>query len=429
MTRTWVPLAFLFGEAFVFALAGGVVAIVVSRWGGAALMGQYSLVLAWIALFQAIANFGLAEFTMRELGRRPDQGDKQIGHSLLIGGAAALLGMLLMAATIMLFGYPEATRQALLLGVLTLLPMTLASISRAGFLAHERPAAVFAVALVESLIAGVVNCWLAYSGHGVLAFVVTMLAVKLLSCVFSLRLLKRRVAQLWPAIDPAFCRSMLATLLTFGAGNILGTLSMRINLILLSVWASLPAVGLYAAASKVMELTLMIPAIFAQALLSKLSQGFAQRDTAQVKSLLAGTVPWLLAMVIVLSAGVCLFAARLLQALFGAEFSAGSTILRLLMLFLVLESLDTVMSVTLKAAGRERLDVGLFAGNVAVNIGASLLLIPAWGGLGCALAKMLGGLASGLPRGVALLRMAATLGWTPTAAARRRAARWFGGGR
>jgi Na+-driven multidrug efflux pump len=87
------------------------------------------------------------------------------------------------------------------------------------------------------------------------------------------------------------------------------------------------------------------------------------------------------------------------------------------------------MSVTLKAAGRERLDVSLFAGTVAANIGTSVLLIPVWGGLGCALAKILGGLASGLPRCVALLRMADALGWTQAAAAGHRAARWFGSGR
>ncbi len=410
MSKTWIPIAFLFGEAIAFAVSGGAVAIVLSRWGGTALLGEYSLVLAWIAVFQALANFGLTELTMRELGRVADTHGKQISHSLLIGVAASAICMVLMAGIVLFVSYPENMRHALFLGVLLLAPMTVSSICRACFLAHDKPRYVFLVAIVEAVLGGGINCYLAIEGHGVVAFIATMLGVKLLTSVLSLVFLKRDVPRLRPDFDAAFLRGLLSTLLTFGVGSVLGTLSMRINLILLSAWAAIHTVGLYAAATKVLELSLIVPAIFAQALLPRLARSFAQRNALEVKALLAAALPWMTGIVVALASAIAVFAPQLLQLLFGADFVEASTILRILMIFLVVESIDTVMSITLKAAGLERLDIRLFAGNVVVNMGASLLLISGWGGLGCAFAKICGGLASGIPRCAASLRMANEVG-------------------
>jgi O-antigen/teichoic acid export membrane protein len=361
--------------------------------------------LAWIALFQAVANFGLSELTMRELGRVDDSDGKYITHSLLIGACTSAVCMVLMAGIVPLFNYPDNMREALLLGVLLLAPLTASSICRAGFLAHGRPEFVFVVALVESLTAVSINCYLAIAGYGIVTFVATMLGVKVMTSLLSFRFLKKHVASLRSVLDAKFCRKLLSTLLTFALGGMLGTFSTRINLILLSVWATIPIVGLYAAASKVMELALIIPAIFAQTLLPRLSSSFAQHKTGEIRKYLASSLPWMLGAVVVLGGGVAVFAPLLLKVLFGPEFSEGSHILRILMLFVIIESVDTIMSVTLKAAGREKLDVRLFMGNVVANICASFFLIPAWGGLGCAVAKCVGGLASSVPRYAALVRL------------------------
>lgn len=394
VSKKWVPHSLLFGETFLFALSGGVVAIVLSRWRGAELLGQYSLVLAWIALFQAVANFGLAEFTLRELGRVTDRDGKQITHSLLIGVCTSAVCMVVMAGIVLLINYPQNMREALLLGVLLLAPMTASSICRAGFLAQDRSEFVFAVALVESFTTVGINCYLAIAGYDIFMFVVTMVGVKVMTSLLSLRLLRRHVARLRPVFDAKFFREFLSSLLPFALSNMLGTLSVRINLILLSVWATIASVGLYAAASKILELVLIIPAVFAQTLLPRLARSFAQQRTWEIRESLATSLIWMLGFVVVLGGGIAVFAPFLLKVLFGPEFAEASNILRILMLFLIIESIDTIMSVTLKAAGREKLDVRLFTANVVTNISASLLLIPGWGGLGCGVAKVLGGLAS-----------------------------------
>lgn len=392
--KTWVPLSLLFGETFLFALSGGVVAIVLSRWRGAELLGQYSLVLAWIALFQAIANFGLAEFTLRELGRVTDRDGKYITHSLLMGACTSAVCMVVMGGIVLFINYPGNMREALLLGVLLLAPMTASSICRAGFLAHDRSEFVFAVGLVESLTAVGINCYLAIAGYDIIMFVTTMLGVKVMTSLLSLRLLRQHVARLRPVFDAKFFREFLSSLLPFALSNMLGTLSVRINLIFLSVWATIATVGLYAAASKILELVLIIPAVFAQTLLPRLARSFAEQRIGEIKKLLATSLLWMLGCILILGGGIVVFSPFLLKVLFGSAFVEGSNILRILMVFLIIESIDAIMSVTLKAAGREKLDVRLFMTNVVTNISASLLLIPAWGGLGCAVAKLLGGLAS-----------------------------------
>jgi O-antigen/teichoic acid export membrane protein len=405
-SKPQTQLALLFGEAFFFALSSGVVAIVVAQWGGAELIGQYSLVLAWVALFQAFANFGLSEFTMRELGRVHDKDGKYIYHGLLIGIGTSLICMAMMAGIVVLFEYPENMRNALLLGTLTLAPMTASSICRAGFLANNFAKFIVSVALVDSLLTMSINSYLAIEGYGITIFVATLVGTKIITSLLSLRLLGQHVTRPRWTFDAKFGRELFSTLLTFALGNVLGIVAVRINLILISLWATISAVGLYAVASKVLELVLIIPSMFAHWLLPRLAGSYARDRSLEIREFLAKSLPWMWSLVLVSAGGAAALAPWLLALLFGPEFADGGPILRVLMVFAMIESVDTIMAVLLRAAGYQKLDVRLFMTNVGTNISCCFLLIPTWGGFGCAVAKLLGVIVSATMRYSSLVHFA-----------------------
>ena len=78
---TVVQLALLLGEMAIVFASGVLVYVLISRASGPELLGQYSLVLSWLTLFQAFAGFGVSEWVMREIGRSPQDG-ATVGEAL-----------------------------------------------------------------------------------------------------------------------------------------------------------------------------------------------------------------------------------------------------------------------------------------------------------------------------------------------------------
>lgn len=409
-TRTWIQLAMLFGEGLTLLASGLVTYVLMSRWGGAELLGQYSVVLAWIVLFQGLGSFGLPEFVTREAGRvGPDQG-KYVAHGLMIGLGASALAMAVMAGVVGVLDYDPETRTALLLGTLTLVPAMADGMSRGGFLASRRTEWIFVVRLVEALAVVPVNAYLIVTGHGVGPLVLTLAAGRMVASLLSLYLLNRHAFALRWAFDRDLCRRSVAPALTFWASQTLGLVSTRVSIIMLSLWAPIAVVGVYAAASKIVEVMLMIPVVFAHFMLPRLADGFSRQRTGAVREqdavfrlLFSVTVP--------LAVGLLFFAEPVVRTLFGGRFESAVPILRLLAVYFVFESADILTSVVLKAAGHQKADVRMYSLNPAGNVLLGVILIPTLGGIGAALAKIASVAVSFALRYAYVSRRLTALGW------------------
>ena len=252
---------------------------------------------------------------------------------------------------------------------------------------------MFLIALVESLSIICVNGYLAINGYGIVCLVITISGAKIITSVMSLYLLNRHAIKARFDFDVYFCRELIYTIIPFAWSNFLGIISMRANFIMLSIWSTISMVGLYAAASKVMEMVLVIPSLFAQLLLPRLAKSYAEYGKFEMPYL-EKLLPWLFALTIPVGVGILVFAKPVLTFLFGEQFADADVILAILMVFCIIESADTIMAVMLRAAGYQTHDVRMFSANPITNVGLNCLLIPIWGGLGAAIAKLAGGFGS-----------------------------------
>lgn len=398
-------------EAFFLFLTGVIVYVLISRASGVELLGEYCLVFAWISLFQVMSSFGMPEFIMRETARlAPDSGHRYINHTLLLGLCSSAVFSLLMASAMFFTSYPANIIRALLLGSLTLVPVTISSIIRATCLADGRTHQVLFISSLESLSLVSVSVFLIWTGRGIVALVLALLGAKLVSCSMYLCILARRRVPLWFSPDPSFLRQILPSLFTFALSSSLGYLSMRINIILLSNWASISTVGLFAAASKIMETSLLIPGMFCQVMLPQLSRQLAATDKAGVRHY-ERALALLFSVTTPLGVGLIFFASVTIVTLFGRDFVEAVSILQVLMIFFLIESGDSMMSISLKAGGRQNADLRMYTINPLSNIVLSILLIPGLGAVGAAVAKLAGVTASFVLRHAYLARHQVGLNW------------------
>ena len=408
--KTPAQFLFLGGEAVTFAFSGAVMFILISRVSGPELLGQYSLAFAWILVFQSIGNFGIPEFLMREFGRFREKENKYFSNGIILGLVTSVTAMLLMVGAVYLSSYDTEIQKALFLGALVLVPAMVNMICRGSFMAHKKTELILIVGLLETCLVLTVNVFLVLNGYGIAPLILTLLVGKSISSLASLYLFRRFTRNWKWEIDISFCKSLLPPIITFAASNVLGLISTRLNIIMLSWWGNLSVVGFYAAANKLVEFSLMLPSIFSQFMLPQIARTFSEKSGFELKKY-KKSFYFLFAKAIVLGLGLIYFADSVVYLLFGKSFEESVIILRILLVFFLVESLDTVLTTVLKAAGRQNQDVRLFASNPATNILLNVILIPLYGGVGAAVARLVGGLASCLLRYLYVARHMVQFGW------------------
>lgn len=392
----------LLGEAGAYLVSGAVLYISISRLGGVELLGGYSLVMAWIMLFQ-LGALGTPEFVMREAASNPDEAEKCIRHGFLIAIGFSLLCIPIIAAAVLLFPYSAEVKQALLLATATILPSVALSLSRAIFLVRGRIMIVFLLACVDTTITVSLSLMTLTRGAGLTWLVGVMVVSKCVTGVIAVLFVVKQIRPISWSVDFAFIQAVLPSIVAFASSNALGLIAMRLNIIMLSIWGSTSEIGLYAGASKIMEVALVIPSMFAQLLLPNLARSGSLDRRIDSKQVLE-SLRLVCALTMPLGAGIILFSQPITGALYGPEFLPSVPTLRVLMVYFLFEAVDTVMGVVLKAAGRQNADVRIFLLNPLANGVLNLWLITMWGGIGAALAKLAGILCSASTRYVYISR-------------------------
>jgi O-antigen/teichoic acid export membrane protein len=408
--RPWRQLAFVLGEAALSLVSSGVLFIIISRVSGPELLGTYALAFAWLMLFQGLSSFGIPEYLMREVGSYGRDATKYVFHAMLLGLGSGVVSLGLMLVAVRLMGYPTYVVHVITVSGLALIPAFLTSACRSVFLALRQMHLTFMAMLVEVAIVMSASLHLLLSGYGALALMTTLVIAKTISASLALTLVYGLSLSARASFDPALLIRMARAVFAFGLGSMLGMLTMRINMIMASAWVGIGELGHFAAATKLMEVGMIIPNLFVQLLMTRMAHSFnaqGNRDPNQFGA-------WyqvLLALVVPICVGCWIFAGPILEILFGPSFGNARWVLRILMIYLIIESADSVTSVILKAAHKQRADVAFLAFNPLMNILLNLLLLPTLGTIGAAIGRVGGVAVSAVLRSVLIARTLTAVNW------------------
>jgi len=142
----------LAGERVISLVSQAGAVILISRFLGQEVFGEYAVVLTWIALFQMIANFGLSECISREIGKDVEGSQRLVSHSLLLTAMIAALSSFVMFLAASLAQYPSRQMLVLQLAILILFPASTIATCRAVLIGHKRVEYMLLVVAVENLV-------------------------------------------------------------------------------------------------------------------------------------------------------------------------------------------------------------------------------------------------------------------------------------
>jgi O-antigen/teichoic acid export membrane protein len=349
--------AFSFMASVATKVANTLVFILIARRLTVDEVGVYSLALTYGIIFVQLASWGLDQLLVCEVAQRRDETAKYLVNFLLIRLVLSLSAYALMALVVtQVIHYERATVHALLLAGAMVVFDSVSNICQAVFIAHERLVYITYVALVMSLFK-LGATWIGLQAtQGLLLLVGILVCASLVGMLFSLALVRWRFLpaslgrgrvslDAWPA--------WLRFAFPFVFVTLFYTLDYQLDSVLLSVWKSEEAVGLYGAATTVLFSTVFISQAFREAIFPVMSR-FYPADPVALGRLYHASARWLLAIGLPLALGGTLIAEDLMTWLYKEEFRESGRVLQIIIWCVVFLFLNVPNARLMIVAGKQR---------------------------------------------------------------------------
>jgi O-antigen/teichoic acid export membrane protein len=359
-------------------LASAALYFVMARELGQEDFGAFTFALSLALLTTTVAGLGTDDFVTREVARGTADGARHglFWPAVTIKVVIGALGVAVALAVVAAGGFDAEVAVAVaLLGVAAVVEL----LSKTIFATFQglddlRPNAV--ALLLQRTVTAAVGITALLLGAGVVVAAATYLGGALVAQLYAQLRLRRAAVR--PTRDRVRSRALVLARESapLGVATLLGTLLFRIDTTLLGLLEDEAEVGLYGAAFRLLETTLFLSFAFAAALLPAMMRApspAAMRPAfeAGVKVVLVGTVP--------IGMAYALFAAPLVDLLYGDAYAAAVPSVRLLGAATALYGLSYLASDALLPAGAVRRLPWVIGVVLVQNLALNLLLIPRYG--------------------------------------------------
>jgi len=295
--------------------------IYVVRALGDQLFGEYSIVIAFVGLFQIIAEPGITQYAMREIAR--DRGTTEFYFWNLVGVrlVLALLSTILITAAAFAFGYSPAIIVAIFLYTLTFVLSAFDVPMQTILVAHERYDLVTLLNIVGQVMFIALGTVVLVTGYGIILLVAVGLLAMLPQIAMAARFIHRyKFLQNRPRISPQMWPVLLRAGIPFGITTLSLVIAQSIDTVMLSWFWPAQEVGWYNAAYRLALSVLFLFEGLNRALVPSLSRAFVT-DAAYVHKWYFHAVRVIALLGLPIAVGGMLIADPLIRLLYTNEFA------------------------------------------------------------------------------------------------------------
>ncbi len=357
------------------------------RYLGQAGFGAYSVALTYFALFIALADFGLYHITTREIGRRGADENFIVRRVFALRLVISGIVLLLTAIAAWFLPYEESVRAAIVLMAVAFFFSSSYGLFNGVFQKHL---AMDRVAITEFFGKLVQVLWFAAVirlDAGFLWIVGGVVAAMVFNATVILFLAQRYVKPK-PVVDIVYWRKFLHQSLPMGVSAVIGFLYFRVNVILMSLWLTKEEIGIYSAASKVMENLVFFPAMVMGLMLPILSRTVFT-DKRAFTDYADKTLKVFALLITPLVVGVWFTAGDIMHVIGGGGYESSAAVLKVLILALLFIFFSQLFTTVLIVANLQKTLMFILAAAAAINIVGNIVAIRLWSYQGAAFVTLL----------------------------------------
>jgi len=379
--------AFVLGAQVVLRVLGALFHVYVVRRLGASQFGQYSAVMAYVAVLAVFTDLGLAPFFLREASRDREGAHHLFGNIVAIRLLLSTIVLVIAPVSVVLLGKGSDIVSGMALACAGLLLYAVQGPVEAALTALERLDLVSLGALASQLVFWLLGAVLLIKGVGYLGLIGGSLVGLAAATALLLRGASRLGALRW-VCRPGEWAGIIRRALPFGAQSVSYIIAQRFDTLLMSVVLSTAAIGWYNAPLAMIGMFLLGAQALATASYPPMVRAYASSAEALpgmawpvLKSLIIASLP--------VAVFGSVFAAPIVSILYSPEFAPAVPVLRVLLwslpLSFSLESLGRVAT----AVGLEHKAARIDVASAGVSVLLNLVLVPTAGIVGAALALVL----------------------------------------
>lgn len=361
----------------------------IARYLGQEGFGSYSLILAFLSIFNVLADFGLYSLMVREISR-PNADEKKIASNIFSLRVVILIISLGIAfGAVWFFPYPHIVKIGVGIGAIAFLLLS-ASQALMGifqkYLHTDRPA------LAEVIGRGVQLCLVIIFIHFNLGLIAILLAL-IAGCFFIFILniyFARKYIPVRLSFDFYYWKKLIKTAFPIAVSIVLTLIYFKIDSVFLSLGiinrssaSPISDVGVYNIAYKVLEGLIFFPSMFVGLIMPLLSK-HAFRDQKKFKQVFQKGLDTLLIFIVPVIIGLFLLASPIAVLIGGKEFIASGSVLKILSFAIGIIFLGSLFGQTIVALNKQKIGAWIFFAGMVFNIVANLIFIPKYSYLGAA---------------------------------------------
>ena len=361
----------------------------IARYLGQEGFGSYSLILAFLYIFNNLADLGLYSLMVREISR-PGADERKIASSIFTVRLIALVFFLGVASIIVwFFPYSSQVKTGTMLAAVSFIFLSMGQVLMGIFqkyLRTDRAAIADVAGRLFQLAFIVLFVRIDFGLYGIIFSLIIGCFVN-----FILLFIFARKHVLF-SLDLGFSRwkEVIKTALPIAVSLVLTLIYFKID----SVFLSIPAinryspnpisdVGIYGIAYKILEGLSFFPAMLVGLIMPLLS-GTAFLETEKFKKIFQKTLDVLVIFIIPLVVGLLILSLPIVVLVGGKDFSASAPVLTVLSFAIGLIFLGNLFGSAIIALNKQKTGAWIYFIGMIFNIAANLVIIPKYRYVGAA---------------------------------------------
>lgn len=368
------------------ALLGLLTLGVLTRSLGPSDFGHYRTVLTYLALVSVFVNFGTHTLALREISKENINQQNVIGNAISFRFILTFVILLISAVVAPLFDFDPIVLKGILIGLFGWLAFQVNEVTIAIFYNTLKQHLASAAEVAGTAFTCVLVILCASLDFGLLAMLGALAAGQILTALiagfFANQLIPLRIK-----IDWSNWSYLIKAGWPIGASVIINIIILRGDMMLLALLKPAADVGFYGVGTKIFEIVISIPSLFASLMIPL----FVQSVTKPEKFRYYTTA----SMNAMLLAGVFIFCVmfsfsdEIISLIAGDKYTESGLVIRILAIAIIIVYVNTLFRFSLTSAGEQKTMLKADIFGLLVAVPAALILIPMWSYEGAAWAKVI----------------------------------------
>lgn len=352
--------------------------MVLARYLDKTLFGDYNYITALVGSFELLADFGLNQIAIREIAKNRDGAKTYFGSVLLL---KLMMTLLVLAVLIVVANtipkLPHVQKGLYLYGI-SIIANYLVNTVFVLFRAFERMQYEALLILVERAIYVLLLLALVWKGASFVTLFWANIAAVIVKIAFATGIVVGRFPIPRIHLDWTLYRQYLWKTFPVGISQIINSVGVRIDIILLGIWEASETVAIFSGPYRIVDAAGLVSVALVTALFPVMARQAKVGNPALV-NLVSRSIKGMVLIAAPLSIGLVLLAQPAIAFVLGSKYAESQPILMLLALIIIPVYLNRLFSFVLISIDRQGESAAISTISLLLNILVDLLLIPSIG--------------------------------------------------